>query len=289
MQTTTTRTVIGVFDDFATAQRVAGELIQAGFSRSNVEVQSSQSYAQEAARGNAGLMGDTQSDSSGGVIGGFFRRLFGDDRKEEFEYYSEAVRRGSAIVSVSTDESNAEQAAEILDRNGAIDIDERAESWKQRGFHGYDASAPAFNREEVERERNYYGEGGRERNIPVVNEELHVGKRQVQRGGVRIYNTVREQPVEEEITLREEHVRVDRRPADRPATEADLKQQQEVIDVTEMAEEAVVQKNARVVEEVVINKDVEEHTEKIRDTVRRSDVNVEPKAGRTSKKGTKLD
>jgi hypothetical protein len=70
---------------------------------------------------------------------------------------------------------------------------------------------------------------------------------------------------------------VERRPVDRPATDADLDTfQDRTIEVTESAEEAIVEKRARVVEEVVINKDVDTHTETIRDEVRHTEVEVEP-------------
>ena len=107
-----------------------------------------------------------------------------------------------------------------------------------------------------------------------MQEELEVGKRTVRRGGVRVFNRVVEQPVEEQVTLREEHVRVDRHPTDRAATEADLRGG-EVIEVTEMAEEPVVGKRSRVVEEVTVGKETTSRTETIRDTVRRTDVDVE--------------
>jgi uncharacterized protein (TIGR02271 family) len=111
--------------------------------------------------------------------------------------------------------------------------------------------------------------------VPVVHEELHVGKRTVQRGGVRIFNRVVDQPVEEKVVLREEKVLVDRRPANRPATEAEMRAQDEVIEVRAMAEEPVIGKRARVVEEITVGKETRERTENIRDTVRRSDVNIE--------------
>ena len=113
--------------------------------------------------------------------------------------------------------------------------------------------------------------------IPVVAEELHVETRQVERGGVRIYSHVTEQPVEREVHLHDERVTVERRPVDRPATERDLAAFQEgTIELTETHEEAIVSKQMRVVEEVVIEKDVQEHTETVRDTVRRTEVEVEP-------------
>jgi uncharacterized protein (TIGR02271 family) len=113
--------------------------------------------------------------------------------------------------------------------------------------------------------------------IPVVEEELQVSTRHVERGGVRLYSRVTEQPVEQEVRLRDEQVTVERRPVDRPATERDFAAFKEgTIEVTETHEEAVVNKQARVVEEVVIEKDAREHTETVRDTVRRTEVDVEP-------------
>jgi uncharacterized protein (TIGR02271 family) len=113
--------------------------------------------------------------------------------------------------------------------------------------------------------------------IPIVEEEIHVETRRVEVGGVRIYSHMTEQPVEQKVHLRDERVTVERRPVDRPATEGDLAAFKEgTIEVAETHEEPVVAKQARVVEEVVIDKDVREHTETIRDSVRRTEVEVEP-------------
>ena len=113
--------------------------------------------------------------------------------------------------------------------------------------------------------------------IPIVEEAIHVETRQVERGGVKIYSHVTEQPVEQEVHLRDERVTVERRPVDRPATERDLAAFKEgTIELTETHEEAIVSKQVRVVEEVVIEKNVREHTETVRDTVRRTEVDVEP-------------
>jgi uncharacterized protein (TIGR02271 family) len=112
--------------------------------------------------------------------------------------------------------------------------------------------------------------------IPVVEEEVQVGTRQVRRGGVRLYTHVVERPVEETVRLREETVHVERRPVDRPATEADVAAAKErTLEVTETDEEPIVRKQARVVEEVVVRKDVQEQIETVRDTVRRTEVEVE--------------
>ncbi len=116
--------------------------------------------------------------------------------------------------------------------------------------------------------------------IPVIEEELQVGKRAVETGGVRVETSITERPVEETVTLREENVTVNRRPVDRALTDADLSAVKEGdLTVTERAEQAVVAKEARVVEEVVIGKEVGERTETISDTVRRTEVDVEKLSG----------
>jgi uncharacterized protein (TIGR02271 family) len=200
--------------------------------------------------------------------------LFGDDLRDDYGNYAEAVRRGSTVVTVSTDDQNAERAADILDRGGAVDIDRRSESWKQRGYTGYQETAAPYSRDEIEKERRFHDTNRENHKVPVVQEELEIGKRTVRRGGVRVYNRVVEQPVEEQVNLREEHVRVDRHATDRAATESDLRGG-EVIEVTEYAEEPVVGKRSRVVEEVTVDKETTNRTETIRDKVRRTDVDVQ--------------
>jgi len=117
-----------------------------------------------------------------------------------------------------------------------------------------------------------------EARVPVVEEQVRIGKEQVQgAGGVRVQSRVVERPVEEKVNLREEHVHVERRPVDRPAGGADLNNafQDKTIEARETIERPVVAKEAKVVEEVVINKDVQQRTETVRDTARKTEVEVE--------------
>jgi uncharacterized protein (TIGR02271 family) len=112
--------------------------------------------------------------------------------------------------------------------------------------------------------------------IPVVQEQLKVGKREVQRGGVRVFSRVVETPVNESVGLREEHVNVERRPVNEPISGADTTAfKEQSIEMRETAEEAVVEKSARVVEEVTINKEVTQREQQINDTVRHTEVEVE--------------
>jgi uncharacterized protein (TIGR02271 family) len=251
-----TKTIAAVFDSQATAERAVQDLLNAGFQRSEVQLTSNDAFSSNAALGNTGLSGThPATHSAGGGIGGFFRNLFGTDiQDDETRTYSDAMSRGSALVTVQTDEARIERAQDVLERYNPVDID----------------TLNATTRDSIQGVATE-----REQAIPVVEEELKVGKRSVQRGGVRVYTRVIEQPVEEQLSLREEHVRVERRPVDRPATEADLRPPERVIEMTETVEEPVVSKEARVREEVVIGKEADTRTETIRDTVRKTDVNVE--------------
>jgi uncharacterized protein (TIGR02271 family) len=185
--------------------------------------------------------------------------------KEEAEPYAEAVRRGGylVIVNAAADE-DAGRAADILDRHDPVDIEERAEYWRQSGWQGYDPKAGP-----------YTGPNLSEEKIPVVEEQLKVGKREVERGGVRIRSYVVEKPVEADVSLREEQVHVSRTPVDRPATGEDIAAGERVIEATEVVEEPVVGKEQRVVEEVAVEKHVRERKEHVSDTVRRTEVDVE--------------
>jgi uncharacterized protein (TIGR02271 family) len=112
--------------------------------------------------------------------------------------------------------------------------------------------------------------------IPVVQEDLKVGKREVQRGGVRVFSRVVETPVNESINLREEHVNVERRPVDQPISPSDSTAfKEQSIEMRETAEEPLIQKTARVVEEVLVGKEVSQRQQNISDTVRHTEVQVE--------------
>ncbi len=113
--------------------------------------------------------------------------------------------------------------------------------------------------------------------VPVIEEELEVGKREVKRGGVRVSSRLVEQPVERAVRLREEHVHVERHPVDRPVQPTALDAfQAGTVELVETDEEAVIAKKARVVEEVVLSKAVTQRTEHVHETLRHTEVHVEP-------------
>lgn len=231
-----------------------------------------------AAAAMAGL-GAAAGAATGGIVAGLVDLGVPE---EEANYYAEGIRRGGTMVSITTDESSVNRAQDIMNRHNPIDLEGRATSWRESGWTGYSERAAPYTVDAISSERDRWRtmDVGEQEHIDVVEEQLQVGKREIEGGGVRVRKYMTAQPVEEQIRLREEHVRVERRPVDRPASESDFDTFREgVIEVTEHREEPIVSKTARVVEEVLVDKDVTERTETVRDTVRRTDVEVEQMSG----------
>ena len=116
---------------------------------------------------------------------------------------------------------------------------------------------------------------GRDEVLRLAEEQINVGKRLIQEGTTRIRRFVIEKPVEAHVTLHEEHAKVVRRAVADPAFVKDIDWTDKTIEVTETAEEAVISKNARITEEVVVGKEGTDHVETVRDKVRRQQVEVE--------------
>lgn len=266
--------LVGMFDTQAAATQARARLMSAGFSADAV------SLAGGSASSAAAPTGTMASDEPHheGAISRFFSELFGSDDKRADTYgagyadtYKEAFKRGSYGVTVTTtSDDELDRAQDILNDCGAVDIDERAASWRSEGWTGGAATAMGSTTAGTTLE------AGATRKLQEIEEELKVGKRAVARGGVRVFSRMTEVPVSETVRLREERADVTRTAVDRPATEADFSAFKEgSIEVRETAEEAVVSKTARVTGEVEIGKTVTEREETIRETVRKTEVDVE--------------
>jgi len=269
-------TIVGIFDRFEQAQRAAEQIEQSGISPSNVVITRGHEGNEYAVYGGEGSQTYTEPRHVKGGVSGFFEQLFGTDVDEQDRaVFSEAARRGSAVLRVTAPDDQVANVVAAFERFDAVDVDQRVAEYNATGYTGYDASAPVYTTEQTRAERDQFG-ADREVALPVIEEQLKVDKREVRRGGVRVYSRVTERPVEEQVRLREEHVTVERRPANRAVTDAerDTLKDSEIV-VTESAEEAITSKESRVVEEVIVGKQTSERTETVRDTVRRTDVQVE--------------
>ena len=277
-----TRTITALFDSRADAEAAKQRLQSASIGADDVHVhdQSSQGFSRDqySSHQDRGFWSNVKS-------------AFLPD--EDRHTYEEGVRRGGALLTATVPEHQADDVVRILDEADAIDLEDRSNQWRQSGWD-YSSqntaattgtgSAFAFGGgtgattgdDYTRRTETGLGTSSNDERIPIVEEELKIGKREVERGGVRVRSYVAETPVNEQVTLRDEHVSIERRAVDQPlsAADGDAFRERE-ISMTETAEEAVVQKEARVREELLIHKEVGQHTETIQDSVRHTEVDVD--------------
>ncbi|MDB5622604.1 MAG: hypothetical protein JWR39_1167 [Devosia sp.] len=319
------RTLSAFFDSRSEADRAVERLIDAGIMRDNVRLL-------------PGNESDTPVSNREDTHRGFFASLADFFMPDEDRYtYAEGLSRGGYLVTVSNlDSANHDIALDILDDEGAIDLDQREDSWRSEGWGGYTTDYSGTGRRAADSTNSLgsdvgsagygttttdiagssgstgyaagglgststsdssYAAGGlggattsasstgfgdrtasdlgTEEVIPVIEEELRVGKRDVNLGRVRVRSYVREEPVSADVNLHEERVTINRRPVDRELTAADAAFQDRTIEAEEHAEEAVIDKRARVTEEISLNREESSRNETITDTVRKTEVEVE--------------
>lgn len=338
------KTIVALYDDLSSAERVLGDL-QAANLRQDFTMMGADSA-------KLGARSTTMAGEDGRLESWRHAADFGQDpdfnardkritmltrmgvTRDDAEVFAEGVRRGGVLLIGRVDDSRCDEALNIVEQHGPVDISQRGQQYRESGWTGYDATAHDYDETQATEERTRYGTGlgaaaaslrdvnatgsttgtnrtietdttrstadlgaermagteravgtGQEEHIPVVEEQIHVGKRTVERGAVRVRSYVIETPVEEQVRLRDETVTVERRPVDRPVGEVPPEAFRErTIEVTETDEEAVVEKAARVREEVVIRKEAEERAQTVSDTVRRTEVEIDDNrtAGRTA-------
>lgn len=285
----TQQTVIGLFNKSSDAQDAVQRLVGNGFTKDNVDVSLSR---ENTGSSNTDFNLDSNPDEHENGVTRFFKNLFGDNDDKDIDKFSKAANRGKSIITVHAQtKDEAERAADIMDDCGAIDVDENADDYS----YGSTGVAPvgAFNETtgttigttdtsgayDNKSNMDITGDSDSDmtnKSIPIIEENIEVGKRMVQTGGVRLRSRIVERPVEEELRLRQEHVYVERNTVDRPASDTDFDTFKEgEVEVTESNEVPVVNKQSRVVEEVSLGKNVEERTETVRETVRKTEVDIE--------------
>lgn len=291
-------TVVGFFDSASEAQKAVEQLVAKGFNRSDIDLSSggntggsNYSTSDSSYTGSsATTTGNTHQDGdhdSGNAVSRFFKNLFGGD-DDEANRYATVGQRSEAIVTVhANSDDEAERAADLLDDYGAVNVDERASQYGYSSKPMSDTTSASMSDTSSTTYSDTTANTNREGVIPVIQEDLQVGKRTVETGGVRVRSRIVQKPVEESIRLREEKVTVERTPVNRVVSTGDLNTfQEQNIELTETAEVPVVSKEARVVEEIRVTKDASEREETIHDTVRNTEVDVENIEGKTTTRGT---
>ena len=292
--------IVAMYDTDADARAARDVLMRSNIPDSAIRVVSKGA--------ETGTLGGVNAEDQGGVWGAI-RSMFVPD--EDRTAYTHAVGRGHAMLVVTpTGNVDRQNLVRILEGTNPVDFDARLEEWRQAGYDTTTAHAdyagssvgmaapaataatatamPAATSTAMPAAAATAVAGAAHDTLKVMEERLRVGKREVSGGMTRIRSYVVERPVEEQVRLREEHVSVERHAVDRPATDADFAAFQErTIEARATSEEAVVSKEARVVEEIGLRKEASERTETVRDTVRKTEVEVED-GGHTKAGGTTM-
>lgn len=173
------KTVVGLFSNATEAQNVKHELVKDGYSANDIRVVANQESSSAAASG--GAAGDASSTDTGfaAKASNFFHSLTGGSEDEQ--HYAARVRNGGAMLSVLVPDGQEADLVELLESYGAQSVD---------GHQDRTTSAVAGAASQSATNREASGSTA----VPIVQEELAVGTRQVQRGGVRVYSHVVERP-----------------------------------------------------------------------------------------------
>lgn len=279
------QTIVAYFETRADAENARDALTDAGIASAAIRLLPEEGSATSYTRSSTDTAYDYREDKGGfwASLGNLF--IPDDDRYA----YAEGMSRGGITLSVITDEADYDRVTDMLEEYGSVDLDEREAEWKSQGWSGYRsdtattgamgvAAAGSSSTTGTDYAGRAVGDAadiGDDGTIKVMEEQLRVGKRQVDKGRVRIRSYVVETPVQESVDLRSERVYLERRPVDRALTGDEVAFTDRVIEASEHREEAVVSKEARVTEEIGLRREADQRTETVSDTVRRTEVEID--------------
>jgi len=253
--------VVAVYDTAAHAGDAVNKLKSAGYSADDISV----------------IQNEGDAAKAGLDEPGFWRRLFGRNLElKEAGAYGRSALQGRVIVTVRVLESEAPGVITLLDASKPVDVLGTARTYPISGAEAPKVAVPPPTSTANLRKD--------EEVVRLAEEQLNVGKRQVESGVTRVRRYIVEKPVEASISLHEEHAEVLRKATSDPNYLKDIDWSDRTIEVTETVEQPVVNKTVRVAEEVVIRRRGSDHTETVHDTVRRQQLDVERVPAETVKK-----
>jgi uncharacterized protein (TIGR02271 family) len=260
--------VVTVYDTLPHAEKAVSTLKAAGYKADDISVVDQKTLAASGAN-------DVEVREPG-----LWRRLFGSNVLDhEATVYGRAIEGGGVVVTVRVPQEEVPRVMGLLDTHDPVDVLQRAAKVGAVPANlAKTAATAAVSAVPVTAAAKAVAAAVKPDAADVIRlaeEQLTVGKRLVQEGTTRIRRFVTEKPVEASITLHEEHAQVLRKAINDPNYIADVDWSDRTIEVIESAEQAVVSKSARVVEEVVVRKEGTDHVETVRDKVRRQQVDVE--------------
>ena len=211
---------------------------------------------------------------------GLWQRMFGGGlAQHEADVYSQSLERGGMVVSVRVPDSEVAHATGILDIHRPIDVKDRAITTGLAPAAKVEAAVAAVAAAPIAVEQMVAVSPklaeAHDEVLRLAEEQLQVGKRMVETGMTRVRRFVTEKEVAADVTLHEEHAEVLRRAVTDPKYIGEIDWADATIQIRETAEQALVSKTARVVEEVGLKKIGSDHVETVRDKIRRQQVEIE--------------
>jgi len=254
------QTIVAAFDTAAHAQAAVDALKAGGFHADDISMFD---------RNRVGLREP-----------GLWQRMFGGGlAQHEADVYTQSLERGGMVVSVRVPDNEVAHATGILDIHRPIDVKDRAITTGIAPAAKVEAAVAAIAPKPITVEQKVAVSPklaeAHDEVLRLAEEQLQVGKRMVEAGLTRVRRFVTEKEVSADVTLHEEHAEVLRRAVTDPKSICDIDWADATIQVRETAEQALVSKTARVVEEVGLRKIGSDHVETVHDKIRRQQVEIE--------------
>jgi stress response protein YsnF len=260
------QTIVAVFDTAAHAAAAVEALKAGGFAAADISV-----FDRDRLTSGRGAVNLREP--------GVWRRLFGGNMyQHEAMVYGKAIEEGGVVVSLRVVDSEVAHATGILDLHRPVDVHDRAITTGIAPAAHVETVAAAVAAEPiVAAQQVAVSDKLAEKHDEVLRlaeEQLEVGKRMVETGKTRIRRFVTEREVSADVTLHEEHAELLRRAVTDQAV-GDIDWADRTIEVIETAEQALVNKTVRIVEEVGLRVTGTDHIETVHDKVRRQQVEIE--------------
>lgn len=211
---------------------------------------------------------------------GLWHKLFGTDlNRYEATVYGDTVNEGGTVVSVRVPQDQVAHATGILDLHRPIDVHDRAVTSGAAPAAHVDTAAKSLASKPLAPEQDVAVTPKLAETHPdsmrLAEEQLEVGKKMVETGRTRVRRFTTERDVSQNVTLHDEHAEVLRTALSKPTELKEIDWADRELEMVETAEQALVSKTARVVEEVSLRKKGDEHVETIHEKLRRQQAEVE--------------
>jgi uncharacterized protein (TIGR02271 family) len=254
------QTVVAAYDSPAAAQAAVAALKAAGFHSDDIS--------------------SFDKNRTGLREPGLWQRMFGGGlAKHEADVYSQSLQQGGMVVSVRVPDNEVAHAVGILDVHRPIDVHDRAVTTGLAPASRVEAAASSIAAAPIAAAQSVAVSPklaeAHEGVLRLAEEQLQVGKRMVETGRTRVRRFVTEREASADITLHEEHADLLRRAVTDPKYIGEVDWADAAIEVRETAEQALVSKTARVVEEVALKNIGSDHVETVHDKIRRQQVEIE--------------